>query len=557
MTAIRTRLTTAMAAGFTATGHWPNTTFAEVLRDVAATHPDKIAVVDDRTRLSFCQLDQDATRLATALRRRGIRRGDVVSSILPNRAEAVLLFYAVNRLGAILNPIVPIYGAREIRFILRETESALVVVPDSFRSVEFPTLIERIRPDVPSLRCVLVVGESIPNGAAAFPDLLGETAAGNVASDLTPRPGDADQVMAILYTSGTTADPKGALHSNNTLLCECRSTIRYHALTSDEVFIMPSPVSHISGLLYGVMLPVILGATSVLMEHWDPERFLALVQRERGTYSAGATPFLQGVVDSPHRSRYDLSSLRLFPCGGADVPPELIRRAIRILGVRSGRGYGSTEFPSITSSAGPGVPERKRAETDGAPILDNEIELRDLDGRAVCTGEEGEIWGRGPELFLGYRDFALNAESFDERGFFRTGDLGVLDRDGYLTITGRVKDIIVRSGEKFSAKEIEDLLFEHPKVRSVAIVPMPDAVVGERACAFVLPAEGAEPPTLAELVRFLEAREISRRKLPERLELVEEMPLTASGKILKQVLRERIARQVESERRGSGGRSRS
>ena len=248
-----------------------------------------------------------------------------------------------------------------------------------------------------------------------------------------------------------------------------------------------------------------------------------------------------------------MRSLRLFPCGGADVPPDLIRRAIRLLGVRSGRGYGSTEFPSITSSAGPDIPEQKRAETDGAPILDNEIVLRDLDGHVVSTGEEGEIWARGPELFLGYRDVALNAESFDEQGFFRTGDLGVLDGDGYLTISGRVKDIIVRSGEKFSAKEIEDLLFEHPKVRSVAIVPMPDAAVGERACAFVLPAEGSAPPTLAELVRFLEAREISRRKLPERLELVDEMPLTASGKILKQALRERIARQVESERRGSRG----
>ncbi len=557
MAVIPTRLTPAMTARLTAAGHWPNTTFAAVLREVAATHPDKVAVVDDRIRLSYRQLDQDVTRVATALRHRGIRQGDVVSSILPNRAEAVILFYAVNRLGAILNPIVPIYGAREIRFILRQTESAAVVAPDRVGSVDFPALLERVRPDVPSLREVFVVGESVPRRCTAWADLRAEAGTTEAAHDLTPRPGDADQVMAILYTSGTTADPKGALHSSNTLLCECRSTIRYHALTSDEVFIMPSPVSHISGLLYGVMLPVVLGATSVLMQHWDPERFLALVESERGTYSAGATPFLQGVVDCPHLRRYDVGSLRLFPCGGADVPPDLIRRAIRLLGVRSGRGYGSTEFPSITSSAGPDIPDQKRAETDGAPILDNEIELRHLDGGIVPTGEEGEIWARGPELFLGYRDLALNAESFDERGFFRTGDPGVLDSDGYLTITGRVKDIIIRSGEKFSAKEIEDLLFEHPKVRSVAIVPMPDAVVGERACAFVLPAQGTEPPTLAELVAFLEAREISRRKLPERLELVEEMPLTASGKILKQVLRERIARQAEHDRRGTGDRSRS
>ena len=217
--------------------------------------------------------------------------------------------------------------------------------------------------------------------------------------------------------------------------------------------------------------------------------------------------------------------------------------------MRSGRGYGSTEFPSITSSAGPHVPETKRAETDGAPIPPGEIELRDAEGRPVPVGGEGEIWARGPELFLGYRDPRLDADAFDERRFFRTGDLGVLDPEGYLTITGRVKDIIVRAGEKFSAREVEDLLVEHPKVESVAIVPMPDPRLGERACAFVVPADERDPPTLAELVRFLEARELSRRKLPERLELIDALPLTASGKVQKQLLRERIAARLRREGR--------
>jgi acyl-CoA synthetase (AMP-forming)/AMP-acid ligase II len=221
----------------------------------------------------------------------------------------------------------------------------------------------------------------------------------------------------------------------------------------------------------------------------------------------------------------------VFPCGGADVPPDLIRRAIERLRVRSGRGYGSTEFPSITSSASPGVPELRRAETDGAPIPPNQIELRD-----------GEVWARGPELCLGYRDPGLNTHAFDARGFFRTGDSGVIGADGYLTITGRIKDIIIRRGEKFSAKEIEDLLFEHPKVRSVAVVPWPDPAVGERVCAVVIPTEAANPPSLDELVRFLEARELSRRKLPERLQIVDEMPVTASGKIQKSLLKERLER---------------
>jgi cyclohexanecarboxylate-CoA ligase len=217
---------------------------------------------------------------------------------------------------------------------------------------------------------------------------------------------------------------------------------------------------------------------------------------------------------------------------------------MRRLGVRSGRGYGSTEFPSITSSAGPDVPDHKRATTDGAPIGPNRIKLRDPDGRPVAPGLEGEVWAHGPELCRGYRDSALDADAFDGRGFFRTGDLGVLDAEGWLTITGRVKDIIVRGGEKFSAKEIEDLLFEHPKVRSVAVVPMPDPRLGERVCAFVVPVGGVEPPTLAELTAFLATRELSRRKLPEHLVLVDELPVTASGKVQKHVLRARLGRRT-------------
>jgi cyclohexanecarboxylate-CoA ligase len=310
---------------------------------------------------------------------------------------------------------------------------------------------------------------------------------------------------------------------------------------------MASPVAHISGLFYGILLPLYLGGTGVLMERWDPEHFLHLVKRERGTYSAGATPFLQGVVDAAGGEPQSVGSLRIFPCGGADVPPELIRRAVDQLGLRSGRGYGSTEFPTITSSSGPDVPARMRAETDGRPLPGNEIEIRDEQGRPVRTRMEGEVWARGPELCLGYRDATLNREAFDERGFFATGDLGVLDHDGYLTITGRRKDIIVRSGEKISAKEIEDLLHEHPKVQSVAVVAMPDARTGERACAFVVPTRALPAPHLSELTAFLEARELSRRKLPERLEVVDELPLTASGKVRKDVLRDRIGRQLARE----------
>jgi cyclohexanecarboxylate-CoA ligase len=528
MARIPTRLTPALVAEFVGSGHWPNGTLADVLRRQARRRPDHTAVVDGRGRLTYAALDALADQVASGLRRQGVAPGDVVSCVLPNRSEAVALFYAVARLGAVWNPIVPIYGAREIRFILRQTESVAVVVPAHFRGVDYPALLARLAPDVPALRHTFVLDDTFPE------TLLGPTG--------PPGAGPApDDVAVILYTSGTTADPKGVLHSHNTLLSECRSTKAYHGLGAGEVLVMPSPVSHISGLLYGVLLPVVLGATSVLMEIWDADAFCALVARERGTFSAGATPFLQGTLEAAARGRHDLTSLRLFPCGGADVPPELIRRAIDQLGVRSGRGYGSTEFPSITSSAGPAVPAERRATTDGAVIPPNRLVLRDEHGRPAPPGEPGEIWARGPELCLGYRDPALNADAFDAGGFFRTGDLGTLDADGYLTITGRVKDIIIRGGEKFSAKEIEDLLFEHPQVRSVAVVPLPDPRLGERICAVVVPADPAHPPTLAELVAFLTTREISRRKLPEHLEITDALPTTASGKVQKHLVRAWLA----------------
>ena len=460
------------------------TFFAALARHAAAT-PRATAVVDDARRLTYAELDEFVDRVAAGLRARGVGPGDVVTSQLPNCAEAVAVALAANRIGAVHNPVVPIYREREVGFIRRQAATAVFVddrADDLFRAPA--------------------------PGASAAPD------------------DDDGAARFLVYTSGSTADPKGALHSNRTMTAEISAQAAYHGLGPREVFVIPSPVGHVSGLLYGVLLPVWLGATSVLMSSWDPERFLALVEAEGGTFSGGAPSFLQGAVDHPDLDGYDVSSLSVFPCGGADVPPELIRRALDRLDVRTGRGYGSTEFPSITSSAGPGEPVERRAETDGRPIGDNEVRIVD-----------GEIQARGPELFLGYRDPALDADAFTADGWFRTGDLGVLDGDGYLTVTGRMKDVIVRSGEKISARELEDLLAGHPKVATVAVVARPDARTGERACACVVARRADDPPTLAELAAFLTDAGLSRRKLPEDLELLLSLPMTASGKVDKQALR--------------------
>jgi cyclohexanecarboxylate-CoA ligase len=463
-------------------------TFSHALAQWAARQPTKTAVVDADRRLTYAELDHAVDELAAGLRSHGIGPGAVVSSQLPNCVESMLLCFATDRLGGVHNPIVTIYREREVSFIREQAKSTVFVdSPEAVRAMSEPG------PRPQHLRV------------------------------------DPHAPHYLLYTSGSTAEPKGVLHSDHTLLVECRAQAEFHVMSDDDVFVMPSPVAHVSGLLYGILLPVLLGAKSVLMPAWDPGRFLELVEAERGTFCGGATPFLQGVVDHPDLDRYDLSSFRIFPCGGADVPPDLIRTAMARLGVRSGRGYGSTEFPSITSSSGLGEPDDKRAETDGRPIGPNEVRIVD-----------GEIQARGPELFLGYQDPALDADAFTADGWFRTGDLGSLDADGYLTVTGRLKDIVVRSGEKLSAREIEDVLHEHPKVRAVAVVAVPDDRTGERACACVVPRDPAEPPTLAELGAFLLERGMSRRKVPEQLDLVDDLPMTASGKVKKHELRARL-----------------
>ncbi len=468
--------------------------FGEALSRWARRNPGRTAVVDDRVRLTYEQVDATVDSIGAALQRAGVGPGDVVSSQLPNCAEAFSLCLAVTRIGAVHNPIVTIYREREVAYIREEAGSAVVVDGRSHELLHPP-----------------------------------------VASPTTVRPAP-DATRYLLYTSGSTSAPKGVRHSDLTLTAECVAQASYHGLGANEVFVMPSPVGHISGLLYGILLPVWLGATSVLMPVWDPGRFLELVATEHGTFCGGATPFLQGVVEHPALSQFDLSSLRRFPCGGADVPPDLIRAAGR-LGIRSGRGYGSTEFPSITSSAGPGEPEHKRAETDGRPIGDNEVRVVD-----------GEIQARGRECFLGYQDPSLDDDAFTVDGWFRTGDLGTLDPDGYLTVAGRLKDVIVRSGEKISAREVEVLLADHPAVAAVAVVALPDPRTGERACACVVPRDGAEPPTLESLCEFLFGLGLSRRKLPEQLALFDGLPTTPAGKVDKPALRTRIAARSEGRR---------
>jgi cyclohexanecarboxylate-CoA ligase len=476
-----------------------------------------------------------AERAAGMLARLGVRSGDVVSFQLPNWLEAAIVHYATVRLGAVSNPIIPIYRAHEVEFIVRQARSRVLVVPDVFRRFDYREMVAEFRHRAADLDHVLVVGEPGGDGASSF---AAELEAGGSPPEISRSSSDP---ALVLYTSGTEANPKGVLHSHDTLVYECRSIIELYELSPADRVFMPSPVTHITGLLYGLLLPFMLGTGVVLQDTWDAAAALDLIERERCSFCVGATPFLHGLVHAPDLADRDISSMRVFGCGGADVPPALIRKAHERLGIVASRLYGSTECPTVTGTP-LRAPLEQHADTDGRPIGRSELRVLDEDGRALPTGARGDLQARGPDLCLGYLDPSLNERAFTEDGWFRTGDLAVVDADGAVRIAGRSKDIIVRGGENLSAKEIEDLLFEHPVVDEVAVVGYPDDVLGERACAFVV---ASGPLELEDLVDFLRRRRVANQKLPERLRIVPALPKTASGKVQKFRLRDQLRDQAD------------
>ena len=514
-------------------GEWGTVALGELFRRTCAARPDEEALVDGACRLTFADWERRSAAAARGLLDLGVRPGDVVAYQLPNWWEAAVLFVAAARIGAVVNPVLPIFRERELAFILRQSGATALAIPGEFRGCDHPALVAAVRDQAPALRAVLVARAAAPSGTTALDDLLATPGPPPAA------PVDADALLMLMYTSGTTADPKGVLHSHNTLLAEVRSLARMHALTPADRTLMPSPLTHISGVIHAILTPAVLGTSAVLMERWDPDAALATIAAERVTYMVGAPTFLQDLTDRAERAGLRPPALRLFSCGGAAVPPDLIRRARAALGCVAKRVYGSTEFPTITTT-GAADAETMGADTEGRVIAPAELRIVDADGRALPAGAEGEVQARGPECCLGYADAALSADAFTADGWFRTGDLGTVDATGYLRITGRIKEIVIRKGEKFSLREIEEAIARHPAVAEAAVVALPDPRSGERACAVVVPRSGATL-TLAELSTFLVAAGLARQKLPEQLELVAALPRTDSGKVHRAALRDRVS----------------
>ena len=522
-------------------GHWPDRVLTEYLDEAARDFPDQMAIVDDNsmtervTTLTYGELKALVDRMALGLVSLGIEPRDVVSFQLPNWHQFTALYLACARIGAVANPLMPIFRQRELTFMLGFAESKLMVVPRSFRGFDHGAMLEEIRGDLPALRHLLVV-EGGPQGS--YEQTLTEKAweeemdAEAVFAARKPGP---DDVTELQYTSGTTGQPKGVMQTPNTLISNIVRYIDRLGLGRDDVVLMASPLAHQTGFMYGMMMPVMLGCKAVLQDIWDPARAVRNIAAEGVTFTMASTPFLSDLTDTPAVDEHDVGTLRMFLTAGAPIPRVLVHRAEERLKMRVISAWGMTENGCATLTR-PDDPPEKVFGTDGLALPGLDVRIVDDSGALLPEGEEGRLQIRGMCNFAGY---LKKPELFDmdSEGWFNTGDLARMDAEGYIRISGRSKDIIIRGGENIPVVEVEGLLYRHPAILDVAVVGMPDPRMGERGCAFATLRPG-ESFSLADLIAFLASEGMAKQYFPERLEILGEMPRTASGKIQKYRLRE-------------------
>ncbi len=513
---------------YTREGWWNDDTLGQLLASgLAEAAAGAFVVRSDRRpfRGTLGDIDDLARRLATGLAARGIGPGSVVAFQLPNWAEAAATFYATAYLGATVVPIVHFYGAKEVGYILRKTRVEALITTDRFGAQDFAANLEAMRADgLPDLAWVAVVGET------SFDELLAHHPIAE------PLPTEPDAPALIAYTSGTTADPKGVVHSHRTIGAEIRQLGAIQP--AGRPMLGGAPVGHGSGMLAALLLPVWRRGAIHLIDVWDPGRVLAAMVEDDLSSGQGATVFLTSLLD--HRDfdpAVHAPRMATIGLGGAAVPRAVCERA-RAIGIECARSYGCTEHPSISGSTFAESWEQ-RCTSDGALMPGVELRVVDDRGRDVEPGTPGEIWSRGPDCFWGYTDPARTAEAFVD-GWYRTGDVGIVNQHGWLSITDRVKDIIIRGGENISAQEIEELLIRMPGVAECAVVAAPDPRLGERAAAFFRMQPGVTVPTLAEIQGALGAAGLAKPKWPEEVHAVTDFPRTPSGKVQKFVLREQL-----------------
>jgi cyclohexanecarboxylate-CoA ligase len=521
-----------------AAGEWPVPNASTLAAERARVDGDRLYLVDGTERFTFARFAGIADALAAGLRGLGLGAGDVVSWQLPTWWEGAALTVALDRIGAISNPLLPILRDAEVGFILRQARSKALVVPGIFRGYDHRELAARVRSEAPELEHVLVVRAEASEGMRAFEPLYERAPT----APLRPSPLGPHDGATIFYTSGTTAEPKGVLHTPSTLGAFARVSVIVNGTRPDDVGLLQFPVTHIGGIGTFVLQPLLTGSCGVYVDVWTPEIALDLIERERVTSAGGPPIFLQAILASPAFRPERVRTVRSAGLGAADVSPDLIRDARRRIARDSFRAYGMTECPFVTT-AYPGDAEEKCVLTDGRASPGCRIRVVDDAGNRVPAGSEGEVLVFGPQLFVGYLDAVLDRDAFAPDGSFRSGDLGILDEDGYLRITGRKKDIIIRKGENISARAVEEDVSAHPDVAEVAVIGLPDPASGERVCAVIVPkSPGTWTLGPAEIAGFLVARGVMRQKCPEQIEIVAALPRNALGKVKKAELRKRFAK---------------
>jgi cyclohexanecarboxylate-CoA ligase len=518
---------------FREAGYWLDKTVDQLLTEAAARTADKISIVADRADreqvrvFTYRELEALAERAASSLRKLGVGPGDVVTVQLPNWWEFVVTAFACSKIGAILNPVMPILRERELLYILNFCEAKVFVVPKLYRGFDHSMMAEGMRAELPHLKHLIVVdGE----GSSSFERTLLAAEPADKNAGLRP-----DDMSVLMFTSGTTGEPKGVIHTSNSLIGCTKALTERFGLDASDVLLVASPVGHMTGYAAVVLLSVYLGGTMVLQDVWEPNRGVSLMARQNVTYTAASTPFLSDICDAVKAGAPRPASLRSFLCGGAPIPSVLIERAASELGIKVCSLWGMTEVLSGTLTE-PSRASDKSPTTDGRALEGMEVRIVDFDGKPVPTGQSGRLLVRGCQMFTGYYK-RLELKTFDAEGWFDSGDLAYMDSEGYVRISGRVKDVLIRGGENVPVVEIENLLYKHPAVAAVAVVGYPDARLGERGCAFIVSKSGTTID-LAAMQAYLAECKMAKQFWPERVELVTELPRTASGKIQKFKLRE-------------------
>jgi cyclohexanecarboxylate-CoA ligase len=523
--------------------YWPGRTLLEYFDEAVAAHPDRQAVVGyveaigGRYPLTYAELAERVDRIAAGLLDLGVAPGQVVSAQLPNWWQLAAVHLACLRVGAVTNALMSIFRKRELTFMLGLAESVLLLTPETFNGFDHAALAAELQAELPTLAHVVAVR---PEGGGAFDEVLAaRTSTETDRAEFARRAPSPDDVTQLAYTSGTTGEPKGVMVTSNTALCNVRDFADRLGITADDTVLMASPLAHQTGFLYGLMMPILRGTPVVLQDVWRPARATEIIRSESVSFSMASTPFLTDLAGQAEADPDAFASFRLFLCAGAPVPRDLVRRATKAMNARISSGWGMSEMGAVTVT-GPDDPDERVFETDGSPLPGVELRILALDGTVAGPDEEGRLQLRADSLFGGYLK-RPDLRGLDAEGWFDTGDLARIDAEGYLRITGRSKDIIIRGGENVPVVEIENLIYGHPDVAEVALVAMPDPRLGERACAFVVPRAGVGPLTLEAVTAHLLAQGTARQYLPERLEVVDALPRTLTGKIQKFKLRDLLA----------------